>query len=155
MSRRIKTVPTDGRDYKKMLKDYFGFHLYGLEVKTEGGQVQAQVIYEDFKHIDTVRRELAQMMPEVEFTKLRRDYTDSACLWAIRQMLDRECASCEDIPVVYVKRGDDIIHTKIRDIAINELRQLEIDEDDEPCIRYEDEEIHSYGDDLLKEHSWE
>ena len=151
MSRRIKTIPSEGRDYKKMLKDYFGFHLYGLEVKTEGGQVQAQVIYEDFKHIDTVRRELAQMMPEVEFTKLRRDYTDSAILWALRRMMYQACP----VPNIFVQQGDNLIKTEIRNIAIGELRQLELDEEDEPCIRYEDEEIHSYGDDLLKEHSWD
>ena len=55
--RRVKTPQSLGRDYTKMLKDYFGRYLYGLEVENKGGHVQAQVIYFDFKHIDTVRRE--------------------------------------------------------------------------------------------------
>ena len=73
--RRIKTPQSLGRDYKQMLKDYFGKYLYGLDVENKGGHVQAKVVYFDFKHIDTVRRDLAQMMPEVEFTKLKRDFT--------------------------------------------------------------------------------
>lgn len=78
MSRRIKPVAAHGKDYEKRLKEYFCFHLYGLSIEDCGGQVQVQVVYEDFKHIDTVRRELAQMMPEVEFVKIRRDFTHSA-----------------------------------------------------------------------------
>ena len=41
MSTRIKSKLPKQRDYKQMLKDYFGFHLYGLEITETGGQVQA------------------------------------------------------------------------------------------------------------------
>lgn len=153
--KRIKTKPDNGRNYGQMLKDYFGFHLCGMEVKEEGGQMQAQVVYEDFKHIDTVRRELAQMMPEVEFTKLRRDYTESACLWALSRIMWEEPCPKEHTPVVFVKRGDNIMRTTLRDIAINELRQLELDEDDEREIRYTDSEMKVPDDDHLRQNSWD
>ena len=154
MSKRIKTTTSQGRDYAKMLKDYFGFHLCGMEVTEQGGQKQAQVIYEDFRHIDTVRRDLAQMMPEVEFTKLRREYTHSACLWALSQIMYEDVAP-EHMPVIYVQRGDDIMRTTLRDIAISELRQLELDEDDEKEIRYRDHEMILRDDENLRHNSWD
>lgn len=151
--KRIKNIPAQGRDYAKMLKDYFGFHLSGMEMREEGGQMQAQVIYNDFKHIDTVRRELAQLMPEVEFTKLRRDYTDSACMWALNRIMWEEPMPKEHTPVVYVKREENLIRTTIRDIAIAELRQLELDDDDD--IPYTDAELKVPDDEMLKQNSWD
>ena len=126
--RRVKTPQSQGRDYKKMLKDYFGKFLYGLEVTHVAGQVQAQVVYYDFKHIETVRRELAQMMPEVEFVKLKRDYTEVAQQWALGSFLDPDNWDRE--PVLYVQQGDNLIKTTLRDIARAELSQLELDDDD-------------------------
>lgn len=151
--RRIKTPQSQGRDYGKMLKDYFGFHLLGMEVKEEGGQMQAQVIYEDFKHIDTVRRELAQMMPEVEFTKLRREFTESAELWALRNLMWGDKA--HPAPVIYVKRGKMLVETSLRDIANAELRQLELDEEDEAKIGYTEQELQMIPDEKLREFSWD
>ena len=153
--KRIKTKPDTGRDYGQMLKDYFSFHLCGMEVKEEGGQMQAQVVYEDFKHIDTVRRELAQMMPEVEFTKLRREYTDSAIKWALNKIMWEEPAPKETTPVIYVKRGENLMRTTLRDIAYTELRQLEFDEDDEREFHYTDFELSMPDDEHLLHNSWE
>lgn len=149
MSRRIKSSPSGKRDYEKIFREYFGFHLSGLEVMEVGGQMQAQVIYNDFRHIDTVRRELAQMMPEVEFTKLRRDYSDSAALWSLGQMM------CEDhpCPVIYVQRGDSLVRTSLRDIAVSDLRQLELDEEDENEIRYTDFERSMPDDSRLRDNA--
>ena len=151
--KRIETSKSQGRDYKKMLKDYFGKYLYGLDVRQDGGQVQAQVIYFDFKHIDTVRRELVQMMPEVEFTKLRRDFTNTAESWVLSNMLWPEY---KHIPVVYVQRGDTLVRSTIKDIARAELNQLELDEDD---IAYgEDSDLRfcsTQDDEKLIEHSWD
>lgn len=126
--KRIKTTQSQNRDYEKLLKKYFGRFLYGLSVEREGGQVRAQIVYFDYKHIDTVRRELAQMMPEVEFVKLKRQYTIAAETWALHQMLSPDW-HCE--PVIYVQQGDILVKSTLRDIAISELRQLELDEDDE------------------------
>ena len=136
--RRIKTPQSLGRDYKQMLKDYFGKFLYGLDVKEVGGTVQAQVIYYDFKHIDTVRRELAQMMPEVEFTKLKRDYTITAIGWMFHQLAWE--FSEDRVPEIYVRRGDSLVKTRFRDIAVSELCQLELEEGD---VEYagDDEEL--------------
>ena len=125
--RRVKTPQSLGRDYKQMLKDYFGKFLYGLEVENKGGHVQAQVVYFDFKHIDTVRKELAQMMPEVEFTKLKRDYTDTAMAWILDQMISPDY---DERVEIYVKRGEDIIRTRLIDLAQSELCQLELEEGD-------------------------
>lgn len=154
MSRRVKTPQSLGRDYKQMLKDYFGQHLYGLEVTTEGGQVQAQVIYYDFKHINTVRRELTQMMPEVEFTKLRRDYSVSAQAWVLRRFLTDDCR--DQAPVIFVQRDDDtLVKTSLINIATAELRQLELDESDEREICYEDAERCDYDNEQLRNNSWD
>ena len=112
--KRIKTPQSLGRDYKKMLKEYFGRFLYGLEVTSDGGQVQAQIIYYDFKHIDTVRRELAQMMPEVMFTKLKRDYTLAAETWALKNMM---MPDYKHSPVIYVQHGDTLVKSTLLDIA--------------------------------------
>lgn len=126
--KRIKTTQSQNRDYEKLLKEYFGRFLYGLSVEREGGQVRASIVYFDYKHIDTVRRELAQMMPEVEFTKIKRDYTEAAETWALRQMLSPDCSHQ---PVLYLQQGDTLVRSTLRDIAIIELRQLELDEDDD------------------------
>ena len=151
--RRIKTPQSLGRDYKQMLKDYFGKFLYGLEVENKGGHVQAQVVYFDFKHIDTVRRELAQMMPEVEFTHLKRDYTSTAMAWMLGQMLSPDYSNA---PVIYVKRGEDIINTNIVDLAQSELCQLELEDDD---IAYpEDSDLNlcrDRSDDAMRSRVWD
>ena len=123
----MKTPQSLGRDYNQMLKDYFGKFLYGMEVEEKAGQVQAQVIYFDFKHIDTVRRELAQMMPEVEFTKLKRDFTDTAQKWMLGQMVSPDY---KHSPVIYVERGDTLVKTTIDDLSRSELCQIELDDDD-------------------------
>ena len=150
--KRIKTTQSLGRDYKKMLKDYFGKFLYGLEVKNVGGQVQVQLIYFDFKHIDTVRRELAQMMPEVEFTKLKRDFTEQAQQWLYCQLISPDY---HDAPVVYVQRGDNLVKTTFVDIATSELSQLELDEDDITYGPNSDLRICRCDDQTLQEHSWD
>ena len=125
--KRIKTPQSLGRDYKKMLKDYFGKYLYGLEVTHDGGQVQAQLVYFDFKHIETVRRELAQLMPEVVFTKLKRGYTEAAEAWALTQML---LPDHRNQPVLFVQNGDTLTKTTLNDIAHAELNQLELEDGD-------------------------
>ncbi len=125
--KRIKTSQSLGRDYKKMLKDYFGKFLYGMEVTHDGGQVQAQIVYLDFKHIETVRRELAQMMPEVVFTKLKRDYTTAAETWVLGQMLS---VDFRNPPVIYVQQGDTLVKTTLTDISHAELNQLELEDGD-------------------------
>ena len=149
--KRIKTPQSKGRDYEKMLKEYFGKFLYGLEVTHDGGQVQAQIIYFDFKHIDTVRRELAQVMPEVVFTKLKRDYTESAETWALGQMLSPDYCNP---PVIFVQHGDTLVKTTLNDIAHAELNQLELEDGD---IDYaHDRDITSCcNEDRLRENSWE
>ena len=126
--RRIKTPQSLGRDYKKMLKDYFGKYLYGLDVEEKGGRVQAQVIYFDFKHIDVVRKELAQMMPEVEFIKLKRDYTETAIMWAFSHIMWGQPENRQ--PVFYVQCGENLVKVHLRDIATSELSQLDFDEGD-------------------------
>ena len=149
--KRIKTTQSLGRDYKKMLQDYFGRFLYGLEVTHEGGQVQAQIVYFDFKHIETVRRELAQMMPEVVFTKLKRDFTEVAQQWALARMLE---PGYKYQPVIYVQQGDNLIKTTVRDIARAELNQLELDDDDN--IDYDrSDDLSCCQEEHLKEHAWD
>lgn len=125
--KRIKTQQSQGRDYEKMLKDYFGKFLYGLDVTQDGGQVQAQIVYLDFKHIETVRRELAQMMPEVVFTKLKRDYTTAAETWVLGQMLS---VDFRNPPVIYAQQGDTLVKTTLTDISHAELNQLELEDGD-------------------------
>lgn len=151
MSKRIKTPQSQGRDYKKMLQDYFGKYLYGLDVTREGGQVQAQIVYFDFKHIETVRRELAQMMPEVVFTKLKRDFTEVAQQWTLGRMLEPDY---KYQPVIYVQHGDTLVKTTVRDIACAELNQLELDDDDD--IDYEhSHDLSCCQEEHLREHSWD
>jgi hypothetical protein len=152
MSKRIKTPQSQGRDYKQMLKDYFGRYLYGLDVTREGGQVQAQIVYFDFKHIETVRRELAQMMPEVVFTKLKRNFTEVAQQWALARMLEPDY---KYQPVLYVQQGDTLVKTTVRDIACADLNQLEIDDDDD--IDYDRSNDLSFccNDEQLRQNAWD
>jgi hypothetical protein len=152
MSKRIKTPQSQGRDYKQMLKYYFGRFLYGLEVTHEGGQVQAQIVYFDFKHIETVGRELAQMMPEVVFTKLKRDFTEVAQQWALARMLE---PGYKYQPVLYVQQGDTLVKTTVRDIARSELNQLEIDDDDPIDYDHSDDITFCCREENLREHAWD
>lgn len=148
--KRIKTPQSLGRDYEQMLKDYFGKFLYGLDVTQDGGQVQAQIIYFDFKHIDTVRRELTQMMPEVEFIKLKRDFTTAAETWALRNMM---MPDYKQQPVIYVEQSNTLIKTTVRDIARTELQQMELEDDD---IDYTgDHDITCCNPERLREHAWD
>lgn len=148
MSTRMrKPVAGNTENYYKRLKKYFGFHLNGLEVREDGGEVQVQIVYLDFKHIDVVRKELAQMMPEVEFTKIRRDFTMSAERWVIDQMIVNDVDHPE--PTIYVKRDNgELTLSSLWDIACAELRQLNLD-DDEDKIPYDENERKGYDDDTL------
>lgn len=149
--KRIQTPQSQGRDYEKMLKDYFGKYLYGLEVRHDGGQVQAQVVYFDFKHIETVRRELAQIMPEVMFTKLRRDYTTAAETWALGQMLTPDY---RNPLVIFVQKGDTLVKSTLNDIAHWELNQLEL-EDGDIDYTYDRDIVSCCDEERLKENSWD
>ena len=154
--KRIKTPQSQGRDYKQMLKDYFGKFLYGLMVEEDGGCVKVQVCYYDFKHISTVRSELAQMMPEVEITKLKRDFTEDAELWALSQLYDGEKEDSKNTPVIYVQRGDAIVKSSLTDIARTELSQLEIEEDE---IDYPEDSLlqisSKFDDTMLRANTWD
>ena len=153
--KRIKTPQSQGRDYEKMLKDYFGKYLYGLDVRRDGGRPSVQLVYFDFKHTDTVRRELVQMMPEVEFTKLKRMFTDTAEQWVIRQMM-MDCPDRFSEPVIYVQRGDALVKSSLRDIALTELNQIELEDGD---ITYDERSdlslCHPEDADLLQDHSFD
>jgi hypothetical protein len=156
MSKRIKTPLSLGRDYRKMLKDYFGKYLYGLQVEENGGYVTVQLIYFDFKHISTVRRELAQMMPEVEFTKIKRDFTKDAELWALQNLYEAEMEHSENMPVIYVQHGETIVKTSIVNLAVAELSQLDLDDDE---IDYEEngmlDACQTFDDERLRYNSWD
>lgn len=149
--KRIKTPQSQGRDYEKMLKDYFGKFLYGLDVEREGGQVQVQVVYYDFKHIETVRRELAQMMPEVVFTKLKRDFTTAAETWALSQMLTPDY---KNPPVIFVQNGSMLIKSTLNDIAHSELNQLELEDGD---VNYANDSDITFccNEERLRNNAWE
>ena len=154
--KRIKTPQSQGRDYEKMLKDYFGKYLYGLSVSQEGGRPSVQLVYFDFKHTDTVRRELVQMMPEVEFTKLKRMFTDTAEQWVIRQMMTDQPEHFPE-PVIYVQHGDTLVKSSLRDIALAELNQIDLEEEDNiPYDEHSDLRLCRPDDaDRLQEHSWD
>ena len=154
--KKIKTPQSLGRDYKQMLKDYFGKFLYGLEVTETGGRPQVQLVYFDFKHIDTVRRELAQMMPEVEFTKLKRDFTNTAMVWVLSRMLIEDHMTKRE-KIFYVERGDALVKSNLYDLAMTELNQLELEDDDD--IPYDEQSdlrlCRNLDDSKLIEHSWD
>ena len=149
--KRIKTQQSQERDYKKMLQEYFGFHLFGLDVEKTGGGVRIQLVYQDFKHIDTVRRELAQLMPEVEFAKVKREFSESAVMWTLNRMYWD--LRGEFTPVIYVQHGDTLTKTTLSDIAYADLNQLELDDDD--SIPYTDNERKMSDADDLRRNAWE
>lgn len=146
MSKRMRKPNADGSNYYGRLKEYFGHHLEGLDVNEDGGEVQIQVVYCDFKHIDTVRRELAQMMPEVEFVKIKRNFTYAAELWIFGRMMDEPHKY--PAPKIYVqKKNGDLILTDLAEIARTELRQLELDDEDN--IPYDEHDLKGFDDEDL------
>ena len=87
------------------------------------------------------------MMPEVEFTKIRRDFTISAERWVIDQMIINDVDHPE--PTIFVKRDNgDLTLSSLWDIACAELRQLDLD-DEEDKIPYNDDERKGCDDDML------
>lgn len=150
MSKRIRKPEASGVNYADRLKKYFGFHLEGLDITNECGQIQVQLVYLDFKHIDTVRRELAQMMPEVEFIKIKRMFTFSAQKWILGRMMDEPERYHE--PKIYVEReGGHLMWESLTEIANTELNQLELEEDDN--IPYDETERREWDDDTLMTNS--
>lgn len=141
MATRIKRNQTS---YADRLKAYFGARLEGLAVTEEGSAPKIDVVYTDFKHIDQVRSDLKGMMPEVEFTKLKRVYTQSAMQWVLAQMLDNDFFR---EPTIYVKHGGILQLSSLADIATTELDQLNLDESDR--IPYTESEMTVIGDDAL------
>lgn len=146
MSTRIKKTTADG-SHAERLKKYFGFHLLGLDIREDAGNIQAQIVYEDFKHIDTVRSELAQMMPEVEFVKIKRVFSLEAIAWSLYMMMSDRTHHPE--PELYQKLPNgNLAPTDIMKIGEAELRQLELDDTDD--IPYSEEDLNrSYSDNML------
>ena len=101
----------------------------------------------------TVRKDLAQMMPEVEFTKLRRDFTMHAQGWALLRLTTDDYKHYA--PVIYVQHGETLVKTTLQDIASSELRQLELDDEDEKEIRYDDYDRKERSEIELKQGAWE
>ena len=148
MSKVIRKQQSVGKDYAETLREYFGFHLTGLDVNEDGGETQVQLVYCDYKHIDTVRRELAQMLPEVEFVKIRRDFTESAMLYALKKMMGRFDPHFEE-PTLYVKHQDGtLVPTDLMGLARTALRRVELDEDDD--IQYSEFDMQVSDDDSLR-----
>ncbi len=48
MSKRIKKTTANG-SHAERVKKYFGFHLLGLDIREDAGDIQAQIVYEDFR----------------------------------------------------------------------------------------------------------
>ena len=142
MSKKVTTA-ANGGNYWERLKAYFGHHIEGLDVTTYAGEVQAQVVYCDFKHIDTVRRELHQMMPEVNFTKLKRNFTSPAIMWALSEMIEDEIN--HPCPKLYCENDEGhLVPIDLMDLAMQELRTLELDQEDN--IHYTDLELKMFDD---------
>lgn len=146
MSKRMRKPSADGANYYGRLREYFGHHLEGLDVNQDGGEVQIQVVYCDYKHIDTVRRELAQMMPEVEFVKIKRNFTYAAETWILAQMINDPFRHPE--PKIYVQtKNGNLELTDLSEIARTELRQLELDDEDD--IPYDENDLKGVSEDCL------
>ena len=58
-------------------------------------------------------------------------------------------------PLIYVQHGDTLVKTTLQDIASSELRQLELDDEDEKEIRYDDYDRKERSDVELKQNSWD
>lgn len=146
MSRLIRK-PSEGKcNYQERIKEYFGFHLEGLSVYTKEGEVEIQIVYRDFKHIDTVRREMAEMMPEVEFTKIKRNFSPDAMAYALYCMEENNDANIKE-PVIFVQmENGDLKRSSLREIACTALRPLELDDEE---IRYQDWEKEMFTDEQL------
>lgn len=152
MSKRIKKTTANG-SHAERVKKYFGFHLLGLDIREDAGDIQAQIVYEDFKHIDTVRSELAQMMPEVEFVKIKRTFSLEAIGWSLYKMMTDRVDHQE--PELYQKLPNgNLAPTNLMQIGEADLRQLELDDTDD--IFYSEEDRHrSYSDKMLSANAFD
>ena len=54
-----------------------------------------------------------------------------------------------------MQHGDTLVKTTLQDIACSELRQLELDKEDEKEIRYDDFDRKEKSEIELKQNSWE
>lgn len=89
----------------------------------------------------------------MEFTKLRRDFTMHAQGWALLRLTADDYKHYA--PVIYVQHGDTLVKTTLQDIACSELRQLELDDEDEKEIRYDDYDRKEKSEIELKQGAWE
>ena len=147
MSNRVKTESCSLIDYEQRLKEYFSFHLDGLEVNCDGGEIQVQIVYCDFKHLDIVRRELKEMFPEVEFLKIKRNYTFAAECWIYAQMMN--CPWDYPEPTLYVENEEGhLVMTDLSEIARKALRPLNLIDDDK--IPYDANDLKGRSDEDLR-----
>lgn len=54
-----------------------------------------------------------------------------------------------------MQHGDTLVKTTLQDLASSELRQLELDDEDEKEIRYDDYDRKEKSEIELKQNSWE
>lgn len=67
----------DANKAAEMIKSYVGGkQLRNISVRTVGTRLVANLCYEDFKPIKEVRRVLEDMIPNLEFGEITRDYSE-------------------------------------------------------------------------------
>lgn len=99
MEEKNLKVTCPERVVTERIKDYFGEREYEANVTMIGRMADVSISYEDFKPTRKVRRELEDMMDNVEITSLERRYSERTYLKTLDELMSegRE---------IYIKEDD-------------------------------------------------
>ena len=93
------TVTFPGREVEERINEYFGGAKHSVTVNMVGRTAVVSIKYEDFRTMKRVRRDLEDMIPNLEIINIEREFTDEAYLRVVHELLDKETE-------IYVKEGD-------------------------------------------------
>lgn len=103
-----------------IIREYLGQHLRHLSISRHGRTLCADVTYTDFKPEREVRRHLEDLIPNLDFSELDRDYSNDIIVDTIYS----------DQTVLYVREPDGTLHpTTAADYITELLRHLDLSAD--------------------------
>ena len=122
--RNINATPgqqtTSEQQATQIIRDYLGENLRHLSISRYGRTLCADITYVDFKPERQVRRHLEDLIPNLDFSQLDRDYSNDIIVDAIYA----------DQTVLYVREPDGTLHpTTAADYIIELLRHIDLSAD--------------------------
>lgn len=122
------------RQFEQLAVGLLGHRLKVFECKWYGGHPVVQVVYWDYKVSIITRAELQQLMPEVEFATVKREFSTAAMmeqLWEVA-VEEKHRIAIDGREETLVELCERLLYN--RDLTLGELRYSKKEMEEKPCL---------------------